>query len=73
MFDGFFSRIRTVMGLGAWHGRRGYPRDDHGIAIPVWGAASTDDSLQSSAEGQDNGTEGTNVTPITIVGGKSNV
>lgn len=41
MFDGFFTRIGTVMGLGARHGRRGFPREEHGISIPVWGEDSS--------------------------------
>lgn len=72
MFDGFFTRIRTIMGLGAAHGRRGFPRDEHGIAIPVWGDASTTSAQQAATASLIDATDSANVTPIAIAGGKSN-
>lgn len=69
MFDGFFTRIRTIMGLGAAHGKRGFPREEHGIAIPVWGKAVAFDGQQTGAAGQN---AAANVTPITSAGGKTN-
>jgi hypothetical protein len=69
MFDGFFTRIRTIMGLGAAHGKRGFPREEHGIAIPVWGQAVAFDGRQSGAVGQ---SSSANVTPITSAGANTN-
>lgn len=37
IFDGFLTRLGTVMALGARHGRKGFPTEEQGIAIPVWG------------------------------------
>lgn len=72
MFDGFFTRIRTVMGLGAAHGKRGFPRKEHGIAIPVWGKPLAIEKRRVVTAGQDDATAIANVTPITISGAKSN-
>lgn len=44
-------RIITVGDVGWWHGRRGYPRQVHGVAVPLHNVArhsATADADESS-------------------------
>lgn len=60
IFDGFLTRLGTVMALGARHGKRGFPSEGQGIAIPVWGLAEpTETAPKTGVTSQD-----TNVTPF---------
>lgn len=53
-------RLITVGDVGWWHGRRGYPRQIHGIALPLLGPA------QLPATREHDG--GDNVTPFRSTG-----
>lgn len=36
MFDWFAHRVFTLRSLGRWYGRRGYPRPDTFVALPLY-------------------------------------
>jgi hypothetical protein len=41
MFDDLIHLWARYIGeIGAWHGRSNYPRDEHGVAMPLYGDAS---------------------------------
>ena len=60
IFDGFLTRIGTVMALGARHGKRGFPSQEQGIAIPIWGVAEPSETAPKA----DANIEDAKVTPL---------
>ncbi len=46
---------RYVGDIGAWHARSNYPRDEHGIPMPIYGDASVKTAVAES-----------NVTPFRV-------
>lgn len=54
-------RIITVGDVGWWHGRRRYPKDVHGISVPLHVSPSRKSSPAASSDDD-------NVTPIRPAG-----
>jgi len=58
MLDWFAHRVLTLRSLGRWYGRRGYPRSDTFVALPLYDHAplATDSAslrLQTSDDASD--------------------